>query len=145
MLSAGSLALAVSGAVALYQKPLPNGFPMHWGFLALEISASCLWLSLISSIAHNLLEAYAMHLLAKARLNEAVLELIDAVLPINLNDNNARIKKYLENEITRLVPKSTRISFLRKCEMPLSITAACLLAAGYFCVVGYITVLAKNF
>src|SRR5947209_15220071 len=61
VLTAGSLTLAVSGAVEFHKSPLTSTSAMHWFFVALTLAAVCLWLSLIASIAHNYVETRALH------------------------------------------------------------------------------------
>ena len=49
-LSAGSLALAVTGAGVLYQKPLTDAVLTHRIFVGLTVSVVIVWLSLVASL-----------------------------------------------------------------------------------------------
>src|SRR6266404_3703690 len=75
VLTAGSIALAVSGSGALYQKPLADIALTHRLFYSLTISVACLWLSLVASLIHNFLESYALHLDSRVGFNESSLNL----------------------------------------------------------------------
>jgi hypothetical protein len=154
VLTAGSLALAVSGAGALYQKPLSSSFAMHWLFCSLTASAICLWLSLVTSIAHNFLETYAISMDAKI----AGLESHFKIFEVGFGQTKDQLEEmaldtstvtYAETELARLRVYSTESTLkwaerLRKCELPLSIAAILLFVLGYLSVVGYVVVLARS-
>jgi len=76
VLTAGSLALAVSGAGALHQKPLTNPVANRLLFDSLAISVACLWVSLVSSVIHNFLESYALRLDSKTDFHESTINLV---------------------------------------------------------------------
>jgi hypothetical protein len=155
VLTAGSLALAVSGAGALYQKPLTNSFAMHWLFCSLTASAACLWLSLVASVAHNFLETYAISIDAKVDFLESEFQIFEAFFTLTkeqtkeLNAIDPHAIAHAEGEVARLRSESTESTAkwaerLRKCELPLSIAAILLFVLGYLSVVGYVVVLARS-
>jgi hypothetical protein len=80
VLTAGSLALAVSGAGALYQKPVADPNETHILLWSLVVSACCLWVSLVASVAHNFLESYCLHLDSRVGFLESSLQCFEVLL-----------------------------------------------------------------
>jgi hypothetical protein len=152
VLTAGSLALAVSGAGALYQKPLSSPSAMRWFFCSLTISSICLWLSLAASIIHNFLETYAISVDAQVDFLESGFQIFEAGFGLTKEEMEAidpRAVERAENEIARLRTESTesavkRAQRLRNWELPLSIAAIAFFVIGYLSVVGYIVVLSRS-
>jgi len=149
VLTAGSLALAVSGAGALYQKPLTDPIANRLLFDSLAISVACLWVSLVSSVIHNFLESYALHLDSKTDVHESTINLIGTLANMDENKNIegkiAPIKKRLEDGLmSEQLRYQNRAIRARNVEMPLSVTAISLFALGYLSVVGYVFVLARS-
>jgi len=155
VLTAGSLALAVSGAGALYQKPLSTPFAMHWLFCSLTASVVCLWLSLVASVAHNFLETHALSRDAKVDFLESEFQIFEVLFGLTkeqtkeLNAIDPRTFAHVEGGLAKLRRESTESAVkwterLRKCELPLSIAAILLFVLGYLSVVGYVVVLARS-
>jgi hypothetical protein len=82
VLTAGSLALAVSGAGALYQKPVTNLFAMQWLLWSLVASTIFLWLSLVASVVHNALETLAISYDVKAIAVDSQAQILEALVDI---------------------------------------------------------------
>jgi hypothetical protein len=127
VLTAGSLALAVSGAGALYQKPLTNPVANRLLFESLAISVVCLWISLISSVLHNFLESYALHLDSKADFLESSIHIFGVALSVGaeVKDAEGNVVQPFKGKIVDSVRNSQhrhlmRSISVRNCEMPLS-------------------------
>jgi hypothetical protein len=150
VLTAGSLALAVSGAGALYQKPMSDVAATHYLLYSLMISVMCLWLSLAASIVHNFLESYALHLDSEVAFNESSVNLFGLVLEMDnikrMEGDISQVKEMVESGLkAKQLRDVQRAALLRKSELPVSIAAVSLFALGYLPVVGYVIVLARNF
>ncbi len=151
VLTAGSLALAVSGAGALYQKPLTDPFANRLLFDSLAISVACLWASLVGSVLHNFLESYALHSDSKTDFLESSVNLFGIALSIGAevkDEDGNTISPFKGKIVDSLRSKQQqhlmRAISVRRVEMPLSVIAISLFALGYLSVVGYVLVLAAS-
>jgi hypothetical protein len=149
VLTAGSIALAVSGSGALYQKPLTDIILTHRLFYSLTISVVCLWLSLVASLLHNFLESYALHLDSRVGFIESTVNLFEVVLDMDeikqMPGNISQVQEFVESRLQQGQQEDVlRAAFIRKWEMPISTIAVSLFALGYLSVVGYVFILARN-
>jgi ABC-type multidrug transport system fused ATPase/permease subunit len=164
VLTAGSLALAVSGFGAIYQKPLQDAVAMHRLFLSLEISVILLWLSLIASVVHNLIESRTLASASEADFADASPQLVrrgmssfDAIEEFSKIE--PRVKSSfdaIKEEFSKLQPRVEKLFAeyqdhyfdnywrLRAFEGPLSIAAVSLFVLGYLSVVVYVIVLVNG-
>lgn len=141
VLTSGSLALAVSGAVAVYQKPLQTSSVTHWLLWCLVASAVFLWLSLVASVMHNFLESCAKDAEKDRSFFETTREMFRAVLD---SEEIKECDQTTKEEVIELVEPGflepqrryvTRTETFRKFEKFLSIAASSLFVLGYFPVV----------
>jgi hypothetical protein len=147
VLTAGSLALAVSGAELLHQKPLTDMVANHHLLVVLAISVGCLWFSLVGSVTHNFIESYALSLDAKVQLRESQIAMVgkfaDEDTVKGKYENVEEIKQQVTDELKSKQRSSVlRAERLRNFEMPLSMTAITLFALGYLSVAVYVVILA---
>lgn len=145
VLTAGSVALVVSGAGLLHQRPLPTTFSTRWLVSCLAVSAVLLWLSLVSSILHNLLESCALHFSAEAASNQAVREFADFAEQRGDEFEYDEIKgadEVRKKIARRELREHSRANQLRKYEMPLSVASVVLFTTGYLTVIVYVLILA---
>lgn len=154
VITAGSLAIAVTVAGGLYQKPLQSTVATHWLFNTLAVSAILLWFSLVASVLHNFLESSALHFDTRLQFDEGTLTLFKAMFEtgeiqrLGGAAEPAEIAKVVDLVADKLLESQHRTvrqaESLRAWGMPLSIAATSLLGLGYLCVVIYIVVLARS-
>ncbi len=151
VLTAGSLALAVSGAGFLHQKPLANVSANHLLFVSLAILVACLWVSLVCSVAHNFLESYALHLDSIANTHRGAAKTVTAMFDEEafkkLTGNSLEDAKSVKDWATDWINSKAQSTMkravsIREIEMPLSVMAISLFSLGYLSVVVYVFVLA---
>jgi hypothetical protein len=149
VLTAGSLALAVSGAGLLHQKPLTDVSANHHLLVVLAISVGCLWFSLVGSVGHNFLESYALSLDAKVEFLESTMAMVttlvsDETIKKDSDDVTiAEVKQQVTDQLkSKQTPSVLRAQRLRNCEMPLSMVAITLFVLGYLSVATYVVILA---
>lgn len=148
VLAAGSLTLAVSGAVEFHKSPITDASAMHWLFIALTFAAVSLWLSLVASIAHNYVETRSLHKSADAAFAQFSAEMFSLAAVVDDRRGSHEIatqrKLYTENTLTKAQDQAAQCSIrLRRWEKRLSTCAVSLFVLGYFPVVVYIVALCR--
>jgi hypothetical protein len=146
VLAAGSLTLAVSGAVEFHKFPLTETSATHWLFIVLTVAAVSLWLSLVASIGHNYVETRALHESADAAFTQFTAEMFSLAAEKQDRQGDhetaAKRKLYVKNTLTKQQDQAAQRSLrLRRLEKRLSTCAVSLFVFGYLPIVVYIVAL----
>lgn len=146
VLAAGSLALAVSGAVEFHKSPPTNASAARWLCIALTIAAVSLWLSLVASVVHNYVETRSLHEGAYAAFMQASAEMFSLAAEVEDrqgdHDLATKRKAYAQNTLSERQDVAARRSLaLRQWEKRLSACAVSLFVFGYLPVVVYVVAL----
>jgi hypothetical protein len=170
-ITAASLALAVTGAGALYKTPVANPSTTHWLLLTLIPAVVSLWLSLVVSIVHNYVESLALGEITEAQNCASLADMIrslddkrktdrdEKIAWLNKAGNVAEARKLEEEQLTEMSknqetaeqarkqagPHTERAVRLRHRENRLSRIALSLFVLGYSWPIVYIYELARTF